>query len=264
MNVEQIVLGLVLGAGVSVLAYLTGQLAVSGAWMAALVGGLTFGFGGLIPAVLLILFFLSSSLLSRLGAERKQTFAGSFAKGGRRDAGQVLANGGVPVILAVLYGLTAGDLWLVGFVGALAASTADTWATEIGVLAGRQPILITSGKRVEPGTSGGVTPEGTLAALAGAGVIGSSAGLLYGMVAMVIFACVGGLVGALFDSLLGATVQAIYRCPTCGKETERHPYHTCGSETQLLRGWSWLNNDGVNFASSVIGALVAMVGWYVM
>jgi uncharacterized protein (TIGR00297 family) len=263
VNVEQIVLGLVLGTAISVIAYLTGHLTVSGALMAVLVGGLTFGFGGLIPAVLLILFFLSSSLLSRLGAERKQTLAGAFAKGGRRDIGQVLANGGIPVILAVLYGLTRGNLWMVGLVGALAASTADTWATEIGVLAGRQPILITSGKRVEPGTSGAVTPEGTLAALSGAGMVGSVAWLLYGMGVLVILACVGGLVGALFDSLLGATVQAIYRCPTCGKETERHPYHTCGSETQLLRGWFWLNNDGVNFVSSVVGGFVAMVGWYV-
>ncbi|HEY47132.1 MAG: hypothetical protein AMJ88_10355 [Anaerolineae bacterium SM23_ 63] len=264
MRVEQIVLGLVLGIGVSTLAYLTGHLTISGALMATLVGGLTFGFGGLIPAVLLILFFLSSSVLSRLGAERKQALAATFAKGGRRDTGQVLANGGIPVILAVLYGLTGGSLWLVGLVGALAASTADTWATEIGVLARRQPYLISTGKRVEPGTSGAVTPEGTLAAFGGAGVIGSVAWLLHGTATLVVLAFVGGFVGALFDSLLGATVQAIYHCPTCGKETERHPHHTCGSETHILRGWPWLNNDAVNFASSVIGGTVAMVGWSIL
>lgn len=263
MNVEQIVLGMALGIGVSALAYLTGHLTVSGAFMAAIVGGLTFGFGGMIPAVLLILFFLSSSLLSRLGAEQKQTLAGAFAKGGRRDIGQVLANGGVPVILAVLYGLTGGDIWLVGLAGALATSTADTWATEIGVLAGRKPYLITTGKRVEPGTSGAVTPEGTLAALGGAGVIGSVAWLLHGVGNLVVFSIVGGLIGSILDSLLGATVQVIYHCSTCGKETERHPYHTCGSETHIQRGWPWLSNDGVNFASSVVGGLVAMMGWYI-
>lgn len=264
MSIEQIVLGLLLGTGVSALAYLTGHLTINGALMAALVGGLTFGLGGLIPAVLLILFFLSSSALSRLGSERKQALLATFAKGGRRDTGQVLANGGIPVILAVLYGLTGGNLWLVGLVGALAASTADTWATEIGVLARRQPFLISTGKRVEPGTSGAVTPEGTLAAIGGAGVIGSAAWLLHGTGTLVVLALVGGLVGALLDSLLGATVQAIYHCPTCDKETERHPIHSCGSETHILRGWSWLNNDSVNFASSVIGGCVAMVGWSVL
>jgi uncharacterized protein (TIGR00297 family) len=264
VSIERIALGLVLGIGVSAFAYLTGHLTVNGALMAALVGGLTFGVGGLIPAVLLILFFLSSSILSRLGAERKRALAAKFAKGGRRDTGQVLANGGIPVILAVLYGLTGGNLWLVGLVGALAASTADTWATEIGVLARRQPILISTGRRVEPGTSGAVTPEGTLAALGGAGVIGSAAWFLHRTGPLGILALVGGLVGAMFDSLLGATVQAIYHCPTCDKETERHPYHTCGSETTHLRGWPWLNNDGVNFASSIIGGLVAMVGWWVL
>jgi uncharacterized membrane protein len=124
--------------------------------------------------------------------------------------------------------------------------------------------LISTGKRVEPGTSGAVTPEGTLAALGGAGVIGSAAWLLYGTGTLVVLALVGGLVGALFDSLLGATVQAIYHCPTCGKETERHPTHICGSETLILRGWPWLNNDGVNFVSSIIGGVVAMLGWSIL
>ncbi|HEY44594.1 MAG TPA: DUF92 domain-containing protein [Anaerolineae bacterium] len=264
VNIGQIALGLLLGAGVSALAYRAGHLTANGALMATLVGGLTFGFGGLIPAVFLILFFISSSVLSRVGAKRKLSLVMTFAKGGRRDIGQVLANGAVPVILAMIYGLTQGSVWLVGMVGALAASTADTWATEIGVLALRRPYMITTGRRVEPGTSGAVTPEGTLAALVGAGVIGSAAWLLQGVGTLFVLALVGGVIGALFDSLLGATIQAIYHCPRCDKETERHPYHICGSETHLRRGWHWLSNDGVNFASSVIGGLVAMAGWSVL
>jgi len=67
----------------------------------------------------------------------------------------------------------------------------------------------------------------------------------------------GGLAGALFDSLLGATVQGIYFCDRCRKETER-PVHRCGAQTRRLRGWTWLNNDWVNFLSSLVGGLVAM------
>jgi uncharacterized membrane protein len=69
-------------------------------------------------------------------------------------------------------------------------------------------------------------------------------------------ATIGGVFGAAFDSLLGASVQAIYYCETCQTETERAVHH-CGNHTRPVRGWRWLNNDGVNFLSSVIGALIA-------
>ncbi len=71
-----------------------------------------------------------------------------------------------------------------------------------------------------------------------------------------------GVGGATFDSLLGATVQAIYFCPTCQKETERHPTHTCGAQTIQRRGWRWLQNDWVNFLCSLTGALLAAGLYY--
>jgi uncharacterized membrane protein len=114
--------------------------------------------------------------------------------------------------------------------------------------------LITTGARVEPGTSGGVSLQGTLAALGGSAAIGLPAGLLAGEWRLAAAAVLGGLAGSLFDSLLGATVQAMYWCPSCQKETERHPSHTCGASTQPIRGWRWLGNDAVNFSASVVGA----------
>jgi uncharacterized membrane protein len=71
-----------------------------------------------------------------------------------------------------------------------------------------------------------------------------------------------GLGGSLFDSFLGATVQAIYWCPSCEKETERYPAHVCGNQTQWLRGWRWLDNDLVNALSVTVGAAVAIVLGY--
>jgi uncharacterized membrane protein len=132
---------------------------------------------------------------------------------------------------------------------------------------------------VEPGTSGAVSLTGSLAALAGAALVAAIAALLAPQALAVVdfwgssltpwislfpvFLCalLGGIAGSFFDSFLGATVQAIYTCPACQKETERHPHHLCGTETIRVRGWRWLNNDLVNFACSLVGGLVAAGLW---
>ncbi len=261
MSAWQWSLGFSLGFGIALLAYAAGALSKTGAIAATLVGGVTFGAGGIVPGVLLMLFFVSSSLLSRLGRKRTRDLHAMFAKGGRRDHGQVFANGLTAAALALLHGLSADPLWLAGVAGALAASNGDTWSTEFGVLSRSSPRLITTWERVAAGTSGGVTALGTLAALAGSVLIGSAGGLMLADTWLALGASCAGLIGAMFDSLLGASVQAIYHCPSCDHATEKHPFHSCGAETMHLRGWRWLNNDGVNFAASLMGAAVAMGIW---
>jgi uncharacterized protein (TIGR00297 family) len=263
--------GFVLSLLIGGMGYKRGALNGSGVAGAVIVGTLIFGLGGWEWGVLLIAFFISSSALSFYRSHDKEGLAEKFAKGHQRDLGQALANGGMAALLAVLSKSLSllgkgqgGVLWFVAGAGAMAAVNADTWATELGVLSSRPPRLITTGHQVEVGTSGGVTWLGTAASLGGALFIGllggggalstrqgwASAGVL------LLAATVGGLVGSLFDSLLGATVQAIYWCHTCQKETERK-IHRCGTETRLQRGWLWLGNDTVNFFASAVGALVA-------
>ena len=260
-----LLIGFVLAGAIGYLARRAGALSTSGAWAATLTGGLIFGIGGLPWGVLLLTFFISSSALSRLFSQRKAAINEKFSKGIQRDWGQVLANGSLGALLAVAAGFWPGSSWpWFGFVGAMAAVNADTWATELGVLSRSEPRLISNGKLVERGTSGGVTLLGTISTLAGAALVGVMALLFQSLTtatASLMAAFLGGLAGSLFDSWLGATVQAIYYCPVCEKETERFPRHTCGSQTRLVRGWSWLNNDWVNFACSLAGALVALGVW---
>jgi uncharacterized protein (TIGR00297 family) len=262
VNLTQVLVGFGLAVLVTVVASRLRILSFSGAIAAFVTGGVIYGLGGLAWAILLLVFFASSSLLSRSFVSRKKTVAADFAKGGRRDWAQVAANGG----LGVLALLAAADGWLppptawLAYAGSLATVNADTWATELGVLSPGSPIMISTGKRVPRGTSGAISLQGTAVSLLGALLIASlAAWFLGGQTSQVILAVtLGGVLGSAIDSLLGATVQGIYYCPQCKKETERHPFHTCGTETNLHRGWAWLNNDWVNFISAVVGAFIAV------
>ena len=259
----QLVLGFLCAVIIAFTAYRARSLSRSGALGALLEGTIIFGLGGWRWAVLLLAFFISSSALTRTFAKRKAALNEKFDKDGQRDIGQVLANGGIASIFAGLHFFFPQATWTwMAFAASLAAVNADTWATELGVLNPSMPRLITSWKPVERGTSGGISGYGTLAAAAGAVLIAVLAGLLRvsGSIWIVTgIVSLGGWLGSLFDSLLGATVQAIYRCPHCEKETEKHPLHTCGTKTIQIRGWNWLNNDMVNVGCAVAGALIGLV-----
>ena len=257
MLAERLIWGALLGLVAGWLGYSVGALNLSGALAAWFVGAITFGFGGRQAAGLLIAFFISSSALSRLAGSRKAKLVADFAKGGRRDWGQVIANGGWAGVLALASSMDENLLWLAALVGSLAAVNADTWATELGVLSKRRPRLITTWRPVRAGVSGGVTLEGLLASLAGAGLIAVLGAWWLDSAVLAGAGLVGGFTGSLVDSLLGASMQAMYTCPSCHKETERHPAHICGTPTQAIRGWPWLNNDGVNFIAAGAGAAVA-------
>jgi uncharacterized protein (TIGR00297 family) len=192
-----------------------------------------------------------------------------ISKGSRRDLAQVTANGGLGTLLVLAWALGDQPMWAwAAYAGAMAAVNADTWATELGVLNPAPPRLITTFKPVERGASGGVSPLGSLAAVGGAALIAFIT-LVFtphilepSQYTVLVLAKVtaAGVCGALFDSLLGATVQAIYFCPTCNKETERHPLHTCGTPTVHRRGWRWLNNDGKMCFAESAGSSTAAVG----
>ena len=190
-------------------------LTAAGAAAALAVGGATVLGVGWRGVLLLLAFFVSGSLLTR--------------GGGRRNARQVLANGGDAAVAALLGSWPA-------FAGAVAAAAADTWATEIGAHSPTPPRLITSGAAVTPGADGGVTLLGTGGGVLGAAMIGALFFLLGprpGWGGVVVAGA--GVLGMLIDSLLGATLQ--------------------GPDDR------WLNNDGVNLAMTLAGAAIAAVGW---
>jgi uncharacterized protein (TIGR00297 family) len=245
---QRAAVGLVVAILIALVATRAHSLSRSGAVAAVLVGtaATAAGYGW---GALLIVYFVASTALSRLGRARKEARTASVvAKVGARDAFQVVANGGIFAAAALL------DAPIVAL-GALAAATSDTWATEIGTLIGGTPRSILTGKAVSAGTSGGVTIPGSLAMAAGASFVPIIAtGLSLPRAIGIVTAA--GIAGALADSLLGATLQERRWCVTCAKSSERR-VHDCGTATTLAGGLEWMGNDVVNLAATAVGGVVA-------
>ena len=244
--------GAIFAVAVALLALRLKALTIDGAIAAFVVGTVVFGAGGLPAALVLLAFFVPSSLLTRVGRARKRR-ALADADHTARTAWQVLANGGVAACCALgaLYWRTPFEA---AFAGAIAAASADTWATEIGTLSTRKPVSIATFRPVQTGMSGGVSTLGIAASVAGALCVAVVAWTL--RVASLPAVLVGGFAGSLLDSLAGAILQARRWCPACGIECESI-VHRCGTRTQQRGGIAWLQNDAVNFMATLCGALVA-------
>ena len=250
--------GAAFAAIVVVLARRSQSLSTSGA-IAALALGVICSAAGLSWAALLVGFFFSATLVSRFRRERKESrIADVVEKSGERDALQVLANGGIFSAAAAASIVHPSPIWMCIGAGAIAASSADTWSTEIGVLSSGSPRSIITGRKVAPGESGGVTWLGTAGGVAGALVIAFITILVGWNSAATLTAIMGGFTGCLVDSLLGGTLQLRRWCDRCNRATER-TIHLCGTTTLVAGGLPWLTNDAVNALSSASGALLGML-----
>ncbi len=249
------------------LAYKTRTLTLSGAMGAWLLGTVIFGLGGPEWMIPVAVFFILSSALTKAGKRHKQKLETIFEKTGRRDIYQVFANGGIAMLATMSWHFfepvwpESEILWYLIFITSVAAATADTWGTEIGSFSRRNPVSIRTWKIVPMGTSGGLSPLGTAGSLAGALLMAFTGKYALSLFAgieiplpLVLLIGVSGFLGALADSLAGATIQAQYRCPRCGKVTEKRDH--CGlPEIPFYRGLKWVNNDFVNFCNTLAGGV---------
>jgi uncharacterized protein (TIGR00297 family) len=230
------------------------SLTLAGSVSATVLGAVIFATTGLYGWLLLLTFFFTSTFLTRVSRRFSKGPDGIVKKGGCRDAMQVFANGGPSGIAALMFSITENHLFLIMFGAALAESAADTWASEVGVMSSRPPVLITTFKPVVPGLSGGVSILGTSAGLIGSFLIGwvwwisfekgdNNANLSAFLVAL------AGFVGSIIDSILGATVQAHYWDPERNQLTENEVRN--GQRLALVRGIRFVDNDIVNLTSNV-------------
>jgi uncharacterized protein (TIGR00297 family) len=207
----------------------------AGAFAGALCCFILFIGGGPTAFAALITVFALAWITTRIGYHRKQTLGVAEKREGRK-ASQVVANLGVATVCAAVYAINSARfggrnlIFLLAMSAALSEAAADTVSSELGQAFGGKAWLITTGKSVPAGTNGGVTLTGTLAGIAAA-VIVSTVCFFGGLLprSWFVISVVAAILGTIADSILGAWLE------------QRH----------------LLNNDAVNFLSTLVAALVS-------
>lgn len=233
-----------------------GWLTITGLLAAVVVGTGIFS-GGLVSSAGLLFFFFSTAALGYWAAPLTPSTSISDEQKQGRSGAQVLAVGMVPAIAAAMFGWRGNPLWLGVVTASLSFASADSWSTEIGQTSPEEPRLLLWGPHVLTGLSGGMTARGTWAGVAGAFALPlvASMGLSAFDARSVLLLAVTGFLASIFDSLLGATVQARWRCPQCGEPTEMSVH--CGLDSQRVR--RGLSNTGVNMVCSFAAGVAG--GW---
>ncbi|GAB4828343.1 hypothetical protein Ancab_035340 [Ancistrocladus abbreviatus] len=259
-------------------AYKKKSLSFSGAFAGFLVMAIHLA-AGLRYGAMLLVFFYSSSALTKFGAEKKRKIDPEYKEGGQRNWIQVLSNSAIATVLVLIVWKLTGwqdkcldskeESRLVpslvgGIVGHYCCCNGDTWSSEIGVLSDAQPRLITTFKHVRKGTNGGVTVTGLLAAAVAGAVIGvtfvvfgfftaacSSGAVSLKQLMVIPLSALAGLCGSLIDSLLGATVQFSGFCTVRNKVVG-----TRSPTVKKISGLDILDNNAVNFVSIMLTTLL--------
>ncbi|PSN97583.1 hypothetical protein B9Q11_03805 [Candidatus Marsarchaeota G2 archaeon ECH_B_SAG-F08] len=267
------------------IAYKARFLDASGTLAASLLGVIVGVTQGPVFLLLLMLFLGTNSVFTKIGYVKKALAGAAEPKGGARTWRSVVANGLVATIFAVLGVFSHSLFVIVGMLAALSAASADTTATEIGLLSNSKPRLITDWSEVAAGTSGGVTSLGFFGAFLGAAIMALTSVILVFFIwprlpnALFSFdpvkgsvtkpwsyafsVLIGGFCGSIFDSVLGATVQAKYKCVSCSALTEKRKVH-CNKPVRFYSGVRWIDNDFVNLISCFAGSAVGLLSFLLL
>ncbi len=245
----------------SIVAYRLRYLDRDGAVAGIMVGSIILIGLGWPALIIMMVFFTFSTFSTRLKYSYKRQLGFGQEKGGKRGWRNTLANGGIAASSALADLFFGGQIFFAAFLGAIATSMADTLATEIGLLSRSRPRLITNlRKKVGAGTSGGISLLGELMVIIGSLLIGILAVFFefssIPIFTVILIALSGGIIGSHVDSILGATIQSMNRCIVCGAITESNNHHN--KLTESFKGFRIIENNTVNFLSTLTGASVAV------
>lgn len=218
----------------------TKKITFSGVILAWLLGVIIYTYGGDLAFVALGLVFILTILSDKLKKTKKDK---------TRDIKQMISNVLTASLCIVLYSFTSNQIFYVIYYAVIGSSLSDTLASSIGTLSKKKPINIFTMERIEKGESGGISLMGLLASLLG--------GILIGLIYLIsdfnitnfILISLMGLLGSIFDSVLGIVLEAKYKCLKC-KKTVETKFH-CNQNTKLISGYHAIDNNMVNLLNNI-------------
>jgi uncharacterized protein (TIGR00297 family) len=252
---------------VGIIAYKRRSVSISGLVSLLVISALFIWLDHIDLLVVMFAMFASSSLLSHYKKSEKKEFDEIVSKTGPRDYIQAISNLGIATFLLILYQFIPSEVFIAALIGSVAAANADSWASEIGGISKKKPVLITTFKPVDKGISGGVTYPGTIGGIAGSlfivciGVIFLNLSSSFtGSITFLFWSSfIAGILGFIFDSYIGAVYQSLYKNTTKEGFTENNE-----GEKELVKGFSWINNDVVNFLTTLFAAIIAGGVYYLL
>ena len=234
------------------LAFKYKSLNKSGVIAAYIMGILIFGAGGLKWVTPIVVFFILSSIISKLSKTNNE-----IHKGSKRDIIQVLANGGIATIISIINFYSPNENLYIIYLAVIAAATADTWASEIGSFSTGKPFHLIKLSKVPKGTSGAISFLGTIGSILGATTI-AFIGLIWDISFPFIYLIViTGSIGSLIDSFIGASVQANFQCSNCKHITEKRVH--CNLSSLHISGIYFIDNDMVNLLNTISAVLIITI-----
>lgn len=253
MMYEDFIIKLTLLLAITAFAYINKFLDGKALLLSLAIGAIVLFIGGWEYFILLLIFLIVGSFMTKLVEDSRSAL---------RTWYNVLANGFWPALSIAILPFSPDKITpAIFYLGSLNAMFSDTVSTEVGIYLGGKPRLITSPKIVvDKGLSGGVTVDGLLGGFLAAYFFAliSSVSINFNWNSVFINSIwLSGFISSVSDSLLGSLFQVKYRCGVCGKTVE-YKIH-CGGEAVYLNGFQWINNHTVNFISSLIGGLLAIL-----
>ena len=206
--------------------------------------------------VLLLTFLVGSIAVDKIKRLRKREDSVS-KRGDCRDEIQVIANGLIPMMLALIYRSTLNPVFVVAYVAVLAEAFADTAASGFGVFS-KNTFDLFKMRKCAPGLSGGMSVIGTASAFVAAAAF-STLVLPFGIKSftVVLVSALSAFLGVIFDSFLGSLFQIKYKCKVCNSLTEREEH--CDVPTKRFSGYPFFDNDVVNVFSAIFTAVVSVL-----
>ena len=234
------------------LAFKYKSLSKNGVIAAYIMGIIIFGAGGLKWVTPIVIFFILSSIISKISKSDNQ-----IHKGSKRDIIQVLANGGIATIISIINFYAPNENLYVIYLAVIAAATADTWASEIGSFSYTDPFHVIKFTRVPKGTSGAISFLGTIGSVLGATAIAIVGSIWNVSLPLIYLIVITGSIGSLVDSFIGGSIQANFQCLKCNNITEKRTH--CNASSLHKSGIYFIDNDMVNFLNTVSAIFILII-----